>query len=423
MYEEYFGLIKKPFQLTPDPEVFFASTGHQKALSYLQYGLTQSEGFIVITGGVGTGKTTIANHLISKLEEENIVARQLVTPNLSPDDLIISITKLFRLHPEGDTKAAHIAELTDYMRRLSALGRRMLLIIDEAQNLPAESIEELRMLSNIQVDGKSIIQSFLLGQTELEGVLSAPLMEQFRQRVIASASLTPLTEQELYNYINYRMTMAGWENEPLFSKDAVGLIHQFTGGIPRKINTFLDRVLLYTYMEELDDISEEVIRSVIGEVSNELNHQKQEGNSASNTMVPPTASRPEPEKYADKYQEIANRNAGVVDGAADSTLTVESAGEVSNSGDAQSSMPSTGAAETEVKTKSSPSADLNGLDADFNLDDLNGVLNASNFDSAKIESLLESLLTVNKRSLLVQGQMLKEMKIQNDLIKKQLEKK
>ena len=362
MYEEFFGLTRKPFQLTPDPEIFFASTGHQKALSYLQYGLTQSEGFIVITGNVGTGKTTIANHLISQLEEENIVARQLVTPNLSPDDLIISITKLFRLHPEGDTKAAHIAELTDYMRRLSAMGRRMLLIIDEAQNLPVESIEELRMLSNIQVDGKSIIQSFLLGQTELEGVLSAPIMEQFRQRVIASASLNPLGELELYNYINFRMNKAGWQGEPLFSQEAVSLVHKFTDGIPRKINTFLDRVLLFTFMEEKHSIDVDVINDVIKEVSSELNHQVDDIPNAHHSGLPATASNP---------------NAG------------------------------------------GNRVDLAGKDKDFmpsesELADLNSALMGSGLNTEKIETLLESILMMSRRSLLVQSQILKELKIQNE---------
>ncbi|MDA8621525.1 AAA family ATPase [Psychrosphaera sp.] len=358
MYEEFFGLSRKPFQLTPDPEIFFASTGHQKALSYLQYGLTQSEGFIVITGNVGTGKTTIANHLISQLEEQNIVARQLVTPNLSPDDLIVAITKLFKLHPEGNTKAAHIAELTDYMRRLNALGRRMLLIIDEAQNLPVESIEELRMLSNIQVDGKSIIQSFLLGQSELEGILSAPIMEQFRQRVIASASLTALSEQELYNYINFRMNKAGWEGEPLFSQEAVSVVHKFTDGIPRKINTFLDRVLLFTFMEEKHSIDVDVINDVIKEVSSELNHQVDDVHTIRHSGVPATASNPMPKKQL---------------------------------------------------------SDRDFAPSESELADLNSALMGNGLNTEKIETLLESILMMNRRSLLVQSQILKELKIQNEM--------
>ena len=357
MYEEYFGLSKKPFQLTPDPEIFFASTGHQKALSYLQYGLSQGEGFIVITGNVGTGKTTIANHLIAQLEEENIIAKQLVTPNLSPDDLIVAITKLFHLHPEGDSKAAHISELTDYMRRLNSLGRRLLLIIDEAQNLPIESVEELRMLSNIQVDGKAIIQSFLLGQSELQDILSAPQMEQFRQRVIASASLTPLSEEELSNYIIYRMNMAGWKDDPLFSADAVAEVHAFTGGIPRKINTFLDRVLLYSYMEEKRKVDLGVIKQVIKEVSGELNHQ--DDHKPSNMEITHTATgtklRPVAEEAPMKEQEVSDADLA--------ELTSSLAGEMS---------------------------------------------------TEKMETLLESILIMNRRSVLLQSQILKELKKQND---------
>ena len=355
MYEQYFGLNRKPFQLTPDPDIFFASTGHQKALSYLQYGLSQGEGFIVITGNVGTGKTTIANHLISQLQEDNIVAKQLVTPNLSPEDLIVAITKLFHLHPEGDSKAAHIAELTEYMRRLGSLGRRLLLIIDEAQNLPIESVEELRMLSNIQVDGKAIIQSFLLGQSELQDILSAPQMEQFRQRVIASASLTPLTAEELSNYISYRMAKAGWEGEPLFSHDAIVRVHQFTEGIPRKINTFLDRVLLYSYMEEIKHIDVQVIEDVVKEVSGELNHQD--------------ADRPR-----------------------DMQLTHTATG-------------------TKLRAvKDLPKEDIKEQDvSDAELAEITSSL-GGDFNTEKLEALLESVLIMNRRSVLLQGQILKELR-------------
>jgi len=356
MYEEYFGLNKKPFQLTPDPEIFFASTGHQKALSYLQYGLSQGEGFIVITGGVGTGKTTIANHLISQLEEENIIAKQLVTPNLSPDDLIVAITKLFHLHPEGDSKAAHISELTDYMRRLNSLGRRLLLIIDEAQNLPIESVEELRMLSNIQVDGKAIIQSFLLGQSELQDILSAPQMEQFRQRVIASASLTPLSEEELSNYIVYRMSMAGWTKEPLFTPDAVTLVHTFTGGIPRKINTFLDRVLLFSYMEEKQKVDIDVIKQVINEVSGELNHHDDHKHKDMKITHTATGTKLQPVEEAPQVKEQDVSDAELAE------LTSSLAGEMT---------------------------------------------------TEKMETLLESILIMNRRSVLLQSQILKELKKQN----------
>ena len=384
MYEEYFGLSKKPFQLTPDPEIFFASTGHQKALSYLQYGLSQREGFIVITGGVGTGKTTIANHLIAQLEEDQIIAKQLVTPNLSPEDLIVAITKLFHLHPDGDTKAAHISELTDYMRRLNSLGRRLLLIIDEAQNLPIESVEELRMLSNIQVDGKAIIQSFLLGQNELHDILSAPQMEQFRQRVIASASLTPLTEEELHNYINYRMMMAGWSKSPLFNHEAIAKAHAFTGGIPRKINTFLDRVLLYTCLEELDSVDLEVINAVIEEVSGELNHMDDDKYNTTDMVITHTATGTKlmhPQKVSASQSEVASE---------------------SDSSEAEQSAPKTNGAQVVESDQDVSDAELAQVSEAI----------SSGMSTEKIETLLESILIMNRRSVLMQGQILKELRKQ-----------
>lgn len=374
MYEQYFGLSRKPFQLTPDPEIFFASTGHQKALSYLQYGLSQGEGFIVITGGVGTGKTTIANHLISQLEEESIVAKQLVTPNLSPEDLIVAITKLFHLHPEGDSKAAHISELTDYMRRLNSLGRRLLLIIDEAQNLPIESVEELRMLSNIQVDGKAIIQSFLLGQSELHDILSAPQMEQFRQRVIASASLTPLTEEELTNYINYRMDKAGWEAQPLFSPQAVARVHEFTEGIPRKINTFLDRVLLYAFMEEKKSVDLDVVEDVIKEVSGELNHQDDDKTNKmeiTHTATGTKLSRAIPANHTP-------------------------------------TPPPQDISAPELKT-----SEVDVSEAAMN-EIASALSETGHMATEKIETLLESVLIMNRRSVLLQGQILKELRKMNE---------
>jgi type II secretory pathway predicted ATPase ExeA len=296
--------------------------------------------------------------LVSELDDENIVAKQLVTPNLSPEDLIIAITKLFHLHPDGNSKAAHLDEITSYIRRLHSLGKRLLLLIDEAQNLPIESIEELRMLSNIQVDGRAVIQSFLLGQTELDDILSAPQLEQFRQRVIASAKLTPLNILELSNYINYRMQKAGWQGDPLFSDEAIQAVHDYTQGIPRKINTFLDRVLLFAFLEDIEKVDAEAIKAVINEVSGELNHQD--------------------------------------DPHAQMEVTETATG-------------------TKLRRKKQASK------LDFNTDDLTGDMSESELmaltsglsgemSTAKMESLLESIFLMQNRSGILQIQMLKELK-------------
>ncbi|WP_199610882.1 XrtA/PEP-CTERM system-associated ATPase [Flocculibacter collagenilyticus] len=273
MYESFFGLTEKPFQLTPDPNVFFASKLHKRALSYLQYGLSQAEGFIVIAGDIGTGKTTIANHLIAQVPKDEVIAKQIVTPKLSPDDLVKMVAAVFNLQPENDTKVANLNAIELFLKRLHAQQRKALLIVDEAQNLPLESIEELRMLSNFQINGQPLIQSFLLGQNELKDIIQAPNMEQFRQRIIASCHLSSLSEDELAEYIEYRLKHAGWDQGELFTNDAYSAIYQFTQGIPRKINTFVDRVLLFAFLEDIKHIDAEAIAAVRKEMGEEMAHQ------------------------------------------------------------------------------------------------------------------------------------------------------
>lgn len=270
MYESHYGFTEKPFQLSPDPRFFFASNHHQRALSYLQYGLDQGEGFIVITGPIGTGKTTIARNLLSQLGDESIVAAQLVTTKLDPQELLALVVSEFNIQAKGNSKADLIQSIEHFLIDLHKQGKRALLIVDEAQNLPAETVEELRMLSNFQLDNKPLIQSFLLGQEELKPIIQAPNMEQFRQRIIASAHLKPLSVEEVKEYINHRIHQAGCEQEGLFSDNAFELIHEKTLGVPRKINIFVDRLLLFGFLEELEILNSDAILSVAEEMEVEL---------------------------------------------------------------------------------------------------------------------------------------------------------
>ena len=270
MYESYYGLNSKPFQLTPDPAFFYASKLHKRAMSYLQYGLSQKEGFIVITGGIGTGKTTIANSLLDNMKED-IFAAQIVTPKLTPDELVKLVAAKFELDVENKSKTQILELLERFLNQLSEQGKRALLLVDEAQNLPLETIEELRMLSNFQKSGRPLLQSFLLGQDELQPILRAPNMEQFRQRIVASCHLAPLNAEEAIEYIEFRLNHAGYEGEALFTDEAYEAIHEFSLGVPRRMNTLMDRILLYGFLEEVESFTLEHVESVIEEVRSE-NH-------------------------------------------------------------------------------------------------------------------------------------------------------
>lgn len=270
MYESYYGFKERPFQLSPDPRFFFASNHHQRAMSYLQYGLDQGEGFIVITGPIGTGKTTLARNLLKTISDSKIVAAQLVTTKLNPDELLELVVSEFNIQSKGNNKAELLQAIEQFLISLHKQGKRALLLVDEAQNLPLETVEELRMLSNFQLDNKPLIQSFLLGQEELKAIIQAPTMEQFRQRIIASAHLKPLTTEEVKEYINHRLQQAGCNKENVFSESAFSIIHEKTLGVPRKINIFVDRLLLFGFLEELTCIDDEAIKEVASEMEVEL---------------------------------------------------------------------------------------------------------------------------------------------------------
>lgn len=270
MYVDFYGLSAKPFQLNPDPRFFFGSSVHRRALAYLRYGLSQAEGFIVITGGIGTGKTTLVRSLLAELDEENVVAAQLVTTQLEADDLLRMVVAAFELPHAKLSKAELIKCFEGFLHDCAAHGKRVLLLVDEAQNLPQRSLEELRMLSNFQASESPLLQSFLLGQEEFRASLQAPGMEQLCQRIIASCHLSPLSEAETRSYIEHRLQVVGWSQDPVLSAEAYQAIHRYTGGIPRRINIFADRVLLYGYLEELHQIDAQHIEAVIGEFDQEL---------------------------------------------------------------------------------------------------------------------------------------------------------
>jgi putative secretion ATPase (PEP-CTERM system associated) len=260
MYESYFGLTGSPFQLNPDPAFYFDSRGHANALSYLKFGVHQGEGFIVVTGEIGAGKTTLVRTLLGELDTDEVVAGQVLNTQLESGELLQSILTAFGVAAQGTSKAQLLASLEAFLTDVAAQGRRALLIVDEAQNLGREAIEEIRMLSNFQLGNHALLQSFLVGQPELRKQLESPAMEQLRQRVIASCHLGPLTAEETQAYVEHRMRHVGWDGErPAFLDGAFAQVYKWTGGIPRRINLLCNRLLLAAFLGEQNDISASMV--------------------------------------------------------------------------------------------------------------------------------------------------------------------
>lgn len=284
MYEEYFRLSDAPFRLNPDPRFFYGSRSHNKAMAYLHYGLKQAEGFIVITGPVGAGKSMIIGHLLDQLNSSNVVAANLLTSNIEPQDLLSQILSAFRVEPEGEGRTGEIEAFEDYLFDQLNRGRRVLLIIDEAQNLPFKTLEELRMLSNIDYEGTPLFQVFLVGQPEFRTIIESPEMEQLRQRVIASYHLENLSEDETRDYIQHRLSVAGWREDPAFTDNAYKAIYKETTGLPRRINTLCNRLMLYCSLEKKHEITAKIVETVCAE----LREEKLEARQAVNATPPAT---------------------------------------------------------------------------------------------------------------------------------------
>jgi general secretion pathway protein A len=270
MYRSFYGFRVKPFQLKPDPLFFFGSKGHKRAMAYLEYGLSQGEGFIVITGEVGAGKTTLVRNLFRKLESEKILAAQIVNTHLDSDDTLRMVAAAFGLPHENSNKASLLIRLEQFFRQCDQEGKRALLVVDEAQNLSPRTVEELRMLSNFQTDDKPLLQTFLLGQPEFRKTLLSGDMQQLRQRVTATYHLGPMDLSETRSYIEHRLSTAGWRGDPSFDEDAFAVLYDYTDGIPRKINTLCDRLLLMGCLEQLHSFGSSEVNEVIRDIQQEF---------------------------------------------------------------------------------------------------------------------------------------------------------
>ncbi len=276
MYEKFYNLTGMPFQLTPDSRFFFGSRGHSKAIAHLNYGLAQGEGFIIITGEVGAGKTTLVEWLRSQMDRSAFTVARVSTTQVSEGDLFRLAMAGFGLADESLTKAALLHRFEDVLRQHEAAGRRCLLIVDEAQNLSLPALEELRMLSNITVDGRTSLQTILLGQPQFRRMLTSPNLDQLRQRVLTSYHLGPLSLEETRAYIEHRLNAVGWNDDPHWDDDAFTAVFSHTNGIPRRINRLCSRVLLYGVLEETHHITAQIVDTTAIELAQDLEGVRQD---------------------------------------------------------------------------------------------------------------------------------------------------
>jgi general secretion pathway protein A len=305
MYAEFYGLTTRPFQLTPDARFFFESTVHRQAMAYLVYGLHHAEGFIIITGEVGAGKTILVDNLLSTIDRTTFVAAKLVTTQLAGDDLLYMVAAGFGIAKEGLAKGSLLQRITDFALSQHRAGKRLLLIIDEAQNLSFEALEELRMLSNIVLDRTMLLQSFLLAQPQFRTILASPRLEQLRQRVTAAYHLGPLSEAESKAYVEHRLRRADWKADPSFTEDCFPLIHRHTGGIPRRINTLCSRLLLFGFLEQLHTLTANAVEKVASDLREEI--------AQVSTPTRVVGGWPEPDGRGEFVSQIAERIAVLED--------------------------------------------------------------------------------------------------------------
>jgi putative secretion ATPase (PEP-CTERM system associated) len=265
MYEHFYHLRERPFSLSPDPEYLYLSRVHREALDAMRFGIQSRVGFIVVTGDIGAGKTTLLQTLLRRLDDQAVVAR-LVNTILEPRELLDAIALDFGLDPTGKSKPVLLRDLGEFLVNQRLQGRACLLVVDEAQNLSAEALEEIRLLSNLETDKSKLLQIVLAGQPSLRETIDSPVLEQLRQRVTVSYHLSPLDAGDTEAYINYRLEHAALGVPPRFSADAAELIHKRSQGVPRIINVICDAALIYGYAEERRSLDRPLVIEVVREL-------------------------------------------------------------------------------------------------------------------------------------------------------------
>ncbi len=346
MYDQFYGFTGRPFQLTPDPHYYFESATHRKAMSYLEYGLAQGEGIILITGDAGMGKTTLAGHLLAGLDPA--AADQspchgviLTVPADGADDFLVMAAEQFGLDYQAEEPEILLRGIEIYLRGERRADRRPLLIIDDAQNLSIAALEQLLLLAGLDHDAQPLVQIFLIGQPEFRQILfHSPSVDALRQRVVAAHHLEAMEPDELEPYIFHRLAKVGWNGNPIIAADAFAEIFAHSKGVPRRVNRLFSRILLHGALEELTRISAQTVRNVASELSGDGDDVgellQQSSHKAAADGTPSGLSRPADKPSPKKVAAAAGSSGGQSDPIDPSPpLPPESAGEPTRTGAAE----------------------------------------------------------------------------------------
>lgn len=289
MYEAFYGLKEKPFNLNPDPDYLYMSPGHENAYTHLEYAIQESKGFVVVTGEIGSGKTTLINYLLRKIPE-TVHVGIINNTFVDPQELLKMICQEYELEVDDSDKTVLLTRFYSYLIHQYSKKERVILIIDEAQNLPENSLEEIRMLSNLESEKHHLIQMILVGQPQLKEKLQKKSLEQFVQRVTVYCHLDALDKVQVENYIHHRLRVAGADHLDIFDAEAVKALYKHSLGIPRLINTLCDGAMVYGYADEVKMIGRDLIEAVAQ--ARDLGGETKAGEAAPGEMA--RAVRPEP---------------------------------------------------------------------------------------------------------------------------------